>query len=302
MLSAAWEKLYALGFIKPVVGEKSLTWTFTRMGALATRFPRIKPELLRMILAGYFWEYSVPDLITIAAYLIWLEEGSISVPGGKIDWLSVYQDGMPPYLFRDLRDAALYTYKVRLILCDEFIDGLLLWRSASSVLKSAPVDLTMDALEKWCEEKRVLFSGIIGFMKYRDDLFEQMIMAGLNPFKYKNNSIMNVDEKDFMNTVTKIKYCIYDGFRLNTLTFVPETNSYISNRGIRVEIPSMFADNEKNRKKLEDWGLSMTLRPRYLLYYSLVLKFNEKTRDYKVKAGKVSAMDGYVTHDDLFLG
>lgn len=301
-LLACWEKLYGLGFIRPKVVDGRPAWTLTRLGALGTRFLHLKPEHLRMILAGYFWEYNVGDLITISAYLTTVEAGAFDAGINKIDWLRVYKDGLPSYLFRDVRDEALYLYKTRLTLCDDFIDGLILYHAATGIIKDAAPEDIMDRLSQWCDEVHVSMPRLMSFLTTRDDVITQMIAAGLSPYAYKEASLLYCDENDFMNTVTRIKYCIYEGFRLSILTWQPDANVYLSPLGIKVEIPSLFSDSEKNRKKYEQFGLSVAVRPRAIMCSGLALKFNEKARNYKVKAGKISACDGYITPDNHFTG
>lgn len=57
----AYEKLTQLGFLVNGIP--------TRLGILANRFPKLQLEAVRMILAGYYWDCNIKDLITIACFV-----------------------------------------------------------------------------------------------------------------------------------------------------------------------------------------------------------------------------------------
>lgn len=288
-----WERLYALGYIRRV-GE---LYTLTRMGALATRFVGIGLEPLRMILAGYMWEYSTSDLVTIASYLM----TGVGDRASKYDWIEIYRTGLPRYLFAESRDVDMELLRVRLMICDDFIDGLIMYNSLMTSVRESSLENITTAISDWCEKTHVSYSAVIAMLDQRDKILEQMITAGLLPIMYSARGVESCDENDFMNTITRIKHCIYDGYRASILSYVESSGLYNNDRGIDVEIPSMIGDTPKNRKKYSELGVSPGVRPRSLCYHSLSLKYDTDTSRYVVKAGPVSSMDGFVAIDRHYL-
>jgi len=292
-LHACWERLYALGYIRRV----DESFTITRMGALSMRFVGLPLETLRMILAAYMWEHSIMDVVTIAAYLL----SGIADRSSKYKWLEIYRGGLPKYLFDGKRDNATELLRVRLMICDDFIDGLILYNSAMAAVKDASLENVLFAIDEWCVKTEVPYNSLIAMFDQRDKIIEQMITAGMLPFANREYSLEMCDESDFMNTITRIKHCIYDGYRQSIMKYVESTGAYNNLRGIDVEMPSIIGDTPKTRKQYESLGVGVGVRPRILCYHSLTLKNDTKLSRYTVKAGPVSAMDGYVATDPQFM-
>lgn len=301
-LNASWAKLYGLGFIKPRLADPTWRWTLTRLGAMATRFTHVSCEVLRMIMAGYFWEYSVADLVTIAAYTMYLAGGgSMGASRAGPNWATVYRDGMPSHLYRDVMEDTMYMVKTRLLLADELLDGLVLITAAMNAIGKAEPSEILAALETWCINHNVSSKAVLSTLALRDELLEQMITAGLDPFLYGDRSLVSAEEDDFINTLTRAKYCIYEGYRLNLLEWSDGDNAYRSEKGLVVQVPPLFSDTPKTRTEYEKYGVTLTTRPKKLLYTKLMMKFDEKQKRYIVNALSTSALDGYIVPDSAFM-
>ena len=61
------------------------------------------------------------------------------------------------------------------------------------------------------------------FIDVRDELMEQMLVLGFDVFSQESESLIRTTDDNFMDTVARIKYCIYDGYRRNQLIYKGNT-------------------------------------------------------------------------------
>jgi len=305
-LSACMEKLYAIGFISiltptwepddfadiMVRREESPTQKYglTPLGSLAAGLTLVHPESTRMILAGYSWNCSIADLVTIAA---WLELDSRSfiaasekTPAPDINWQILYKHGLPSYL--SVGEHSLY--KIRLLISDEFINGIILINA---------IKANVFGLVKFCEECNLDYRACLRFIDARDELMEQMLVLGFNVFGQESESLICASDNDFMDTITRIKYCIYDGYRCNQLVYV--NDEYYTMSDLLVTKPAIFNQDSTTKEAELKYGYSIKTNPKALIYSGLSLKFNHKTSIYTVIVDKVSTLDGFVSYDSDFL-
>src|SRR3972149_3962346 len=126
-----------------------------------------------------------------------------------------------------------------------------------------------------------------------DEFIEQMINIGLN-LATKYPSLVDVSENKFLDTLIRIKYCIFEGFKLNLAKFNPTTSRYEINAG-SIKTPKLF--NEKELSVYKEYGIESKHVPKYILYDELNIKYNRKTKIYDLKADRISSLDGFVNID-----
>ncbi len=325
-LAACIEKLYTLGLItmkapkwsqdldellaESSTSERSLVddsgpglrFGISKLGALAGRLSMMAPESARMILSAYYWDCSVLDMITIAAYLsldgknfVHKNEAAASGPPpvAYINWQAVYKDGLPSFF-----GAKNMLFKVRLLILDDFIHGAILLNAIKYVLSSAEPKRAINALRSWCDSNSISYKACIDLIRARDEIIDQFIGAGLDVFAGERHSISNTSDHDFMTVITKIKHCIYDGYRNNLL--VRHGTEYRTTNGVRVVNPKMFQENEKRMAEERALGFALKTMPNVVVYRELSLKYNRKTSVYDVVVDRVSTMDGFVSIDPDF--
>lgn len=306
-LSMCLEKMYTIGFISPMSPKWSMNlddilgakpenrkkYGLTRLGILASRFNMISPECVRIILSAYYWDSSVLDMITIAAWLsldarniVFSEKKGAKV---NINWRGVYAAGLPGFI------SKMNFYKIRLIIADEFIHGILLFNAIKYLIKSTEVKNSIFALQNWCEKNNISYRGCLDFIRLRDEFIEQMLIIGLDVFSQEENSISNSNDENFMDIITRIKYCIYDGFRNNLITF--QDGIYKTIMGVKVVTPKLFREDEVTLLEKTNYSFVTKVVPKYMVYKELNLKYNKTTQIYDVLVDKVSVLSGYVSID-----
>lgn len=308
------EKLYTIGFISPIAPkwgpsvkeiinavDDAGRFSITRLGALATTFNLISPECVRMILAAYSWNVSIMDIITIAAYMS-LDLKSIVAaaevdpehentnPKVYIGWATIYKMGLPGWA-----SGVGMLYKNRLLIADDFIDGLILFNAIKYIIYNSTPREAITNLKKWCSVNHISYKGALDLIRVRDDLIEQMLTAGFEILSQEDRALYKSSAEDFMDILTQIKYCIYDGFRNNIL--IHDGTVYKTTTGLEVMTPKLFREDERKMAEKTEYGFVIDAMPKALLYRELSLKYSQKTSMYVVKVDQISCLDGFVSYD-----
>ncbi len=285
-ISAAVEKMYTLGFISPQ------DIRITELGLLAKSMS-LPPEVSRMILAAYYWGASILDVITMAAYVSmdlksFVKAARADDENVRIDikWGPIYKLGLPGWV-----GSATMLYKIRLMICDEFIHGIILFNAIKNVIKT-PRD-SLSNLQKWCDDTNLSMRTCLDFIRARDDIIEQLLTLQFDIFSNESNSLSRATDDSFMTVITRLKYCIYDGFRNNII--MRDESVFRTLNGQTVAMPGIFRDDEKQR--MERDGYQISVLPTFVIYKELSLKYNRKTMVYDVLANCISVMDGFVSCD-----
>jgi HrpA-like RNA helicase len=314
-LAACIEKLYTIGFISTtapswdpdqkvlLANELGERFSLTKLGSIAEAFSLMVPESARMILAAYSWGASVLDLVTIAAYMTIDSRFFVAAqpvdPSGKpppkigINWTQVYKMGLPGFW-----SSSSILYKTRLLIADDFINGLILFNAVKRIIGEGDSKTAVTDLRVWCQQNNIAYEQILTFIQTRDDIIDQMLTAELDLFTNEEFSLNNSSADDIMNTITKIKHCIYDGYRGNVL--IRDGEIYKTLNGLEVLKPKIFQDDEKTQIEKSEYGFALEAIPSLLVYNSLALKANRKTSMYEAITDRVSSLDGFVSIDPDF--
>lgn len=330
------EKLYVLGFISPhclykfvrmEVGDDpsymtekiadapritdESAFSLTRLGQIASKFNALMPEQIKLILQTYLWDCGTLDAITIAAYMgIGYNDFKLSKMK-DIDWVRIYKDGLPHYMTKG--GAENLIYRVKLTIADDFISGLILFNAIGSILAGSGGDFAK--LEAWCAECNLKYSGCVDFMALRDDIIEQSLQIGINPFYGERAA--KIPESEFMNYIVKLKHCIFDAYRLNVAKYNVEEGLYALPSGLKITVPQTIAVNESKLAHERKYGVAQKGKPTYIICENFNIKIQRPGRKggserekphaqstpsmYTVKTQRISVLDGYVDVDGDFV-
>ena len=154
-------------------------------------------------------------------------------------------------------------------------------------------------LHRWCESVDVNYDTIMTFIRERDGIIEQMLLGGLDAFIGVEAGLARCRQDAFMDVVTRIKYCIYDGYRMNMI--VRDGTEYrILNGNLRVTTPPLFRDDERRRAQDTKYEFTSKIAPQRMLYRELSVKYNQTSGVYDVVADRTCSLDGFVNYDDWF--
>lgn len=321
-LTTALEKLYILGFISPMsnykytkltadtlldrlkiirdTNEETPKYNLTKMGAIAAKISKLLPEQIRMILAGYAWKASIIDLVTIAAWLSMDARDIKADPQKDPDWMSIYKQSVP-YYYTGGPDSSVkedLIYRIKLLIADDFMSGLFLFTAIKNIIKQCEKSKFFTTLKMWAENYRLNYRAIINFIQIREDIIENMLGIGLEPFQ--GDILEDQPEEIFIDSITKLKYCIYEGYRTNLAILDETKNTYVTLQNLPIKTPTIFTQDEIKKAEAKKYGITLKTKPKYILYDSISLKSDFKTNIYKASARRISTLDGFVKIDLTF--
>lgn len=277
---------------KPTVVAK---FGLTALGLLASTLGSMEPEITRMILASYAWDIAAVDLISIAVYLqlegekgiAVLNEGTKVIPG--INWRNVYKQTMGSYFTEES-----LLYKVRLLIADNFIDGLFLMNALIRVCSRPELFMSITSLRNWCGDNNIKYDRAVKMLQKRDEMIEMFLVEGFNVFNAPQ--LIDQPEHKFMHHINMLKHCIYDGFRCNLIKL--KGSDYYAG-DLKIKTPSLFREDEKSKDE-QKYKYAVEVLPTTLVYYKLDLKLNRKTNIFAASTKITSTLDGYIPVDDEF--
>ncbi|MDE2099313.1 MAG: DEAD/DEAH box helicase [Patescibacteria group bacterium] len=290
----------------------------TALGEIAARFARTPMEKIRMILAGRVWGASLWDLATIAAVADSPVRKRLMArmkPGAESDrkYYAIIRDAYPAFINNytgggeDMNlppsaDEQAYL-RTQLLVADDFITAMLVVDKFIDRLDQADGDV--QKVIDQCEELGLDAKALFDVVAARDEVIEDMFVAGLSPFG-EDRRLSTARVGEFTDRVIALKRCIYEGFRLKLLTYDEKENVYVDRLGMRAEVPPILSDLEL--KKLAALKGSAPGKPRHIVTNFLELAKAPKDTQgdtpmiYTVKTRMVSVMDGFVDVDPSFVG
>lgn len=296
MLEYSLEKLHILGFIDD-------KYDITVLGYYANQIRFLSLELKKMIFSGYHYGANILDLITIASFI-------------HIQKRLIFSKDFKLSNFLKQNDTEFDFYN-RVLIADDFINCIFVWNIFQSFIEKNMLEINSSILEKlntddtphkkvlyiknikkWCDENGILYDGLVNVMAMRDSIIENMINAGLNPYKnslglqknlYNLNKIMRENLAEGLDEIRKLKYCIFEGYKCNILVLRKDNYTSLL-KNITIKVKSNYIEFENNK-------------PQALIVdsYNLSQKFNSALFEF-VANGFISVLDNYIEIDNrIFL-
>lgn len=323
-----WPPASLLGALpaEPEAGPLAVArgYGLTPLGHLAAMFAWTPLGGVRAILAAYMWGASATDLITIVALFgtpvtdllavrgeqrgLPLEAAALRValPGFLLRPATIGgATGMTPVLPPSESEA--FFFRARLLIADDFIEALFVFDAFAEALERGVV-----AAAAWCADLKLNFKKLLEVAGRRDKIFEEMVVAGLNPYRAADRRLARLAADEFTDGVCRVKRCLYDGLRGTLLRYDdahPAGPGYVTRQGLRVRVPPLFSDPMAARLRALHVATAPAAawRPRWLLTDQIVLKAAPRKAEdagdpllYVATAGLVSVLDGYVAVDPDF--
>lgn len=295
------EKLHILGFIND-------NYDITTPGFYANQIRFISLELRKMILSGFYYGANILDLITIAAFVYAMKR-------------KVFKKTFKMQNFLKQTDSEFEFYN-KILFADDFINCIFVWNIFQSFVQKSLSFLNNDILEKmnnletteykkilytdnikqWCEENNIIYDGLLKVIATRDQLIENILTLGINPYKnsleltknsYNLNKILLNSLSEGIDEIKKIKGCLYEGYKCNIL--VNRKNSYLSllhNVSVKVKSPLIMELNGKDAEQTKPMTIIVDS-------YSLSQKFGSSQFEF-VADGYVSVLDNFIDVDESF--
>ena len=120
---------------------------------------------------------------------------------------------------------------------DEFIEYLWIWLLFNEFIDDCfeKGGLSISSIHKWCEERNIIYEGLMKVTEERDNFIENLLLQNIDVFynglnlKRGTYNLLEIIRKDInagMDEIKKIKYCIFEGYKLNIATYNNKTKTY----------------------------------------------------------------------------
>lgn len=323
----------ALGAAAPPLAA-ARGYGLTPLGHIGASFARTPMEGVRVLLAGYTWGAAASDLLTAVAmfgtaldalYAPAERRGKGALPPGA----RALRAALPPYLVQRAGGGAAggaaahaalppseseaFYFRARLLIADDFAEAVLIFDAFALRLDASQGDV--GAVAAWCEEVGLNFEALVDVARRRETALEEMVVAGLNPFRAPERRLAALPADGFTDGLRRLKRCLYDGLRARLLRYAgdhPEGPGYFTAQGLRVRTPDFLSDAMADRLRalrVTHSAAPAVWRPRWVLTEVVrLLPAKQRPEDrappllYAAETSLVSVLDGYVDPDLDFDG
>ena len=196
--------------------------------------------------------------------------------------------------------------RTRLLLADDFAEAVLIYDAFLAQVALTEGDL--GAVDSWCRGLGLRMSALLELAGTRERLADEMVAAGLDPFRAAGARLAAVAAEEFTPALCRLKRCLFDGLQMNLLRFAPDHPAgpgYVTHHhrpSLRVRCPVLYTDAMADR--LADMRVAGAGdRPRWIVTDQVRLVAAPKSGAepapvmYSVEANHVCVLDGYVTFD-----
>ena len=302
----------------------------TPLGHIAAMFARVTMESVRILLSGYAWGVAASDLATIAAATgdsvgsILYKRGRAPKGTSPMDLppgAAALRAALPSFLVMRVgggvtgvlppTELEAFYFRAKLLLADDFIELVLVFDMFMRKLDSARGDFF--TVSQWCSELGLDFTGLAQLAQQRELVLEEMVVAGLNPYKNAHRRMATLPVDEFTDGIRNIKRCLYDGMRSRLLQWNEKHKDgpgYYSKQGLKIRTPDLFTDEQASRLAalgVSRAGAQLNWRPQWILTDKIRLMMvpiqaGDKSPPlmYVADTNRVSVMDGYVDPDTGF--
>ena len=220
----------------------------TELGYIASSFSNLTMEAIRVILMGYVHNCAGEDLLNIVCIMGISKSDLFTRKDSKAKAKKILELAINELFYNKFE-----VLEIRQMLKDEILEMLLIYEYFLYKLNNLP---SISDLSTYCEEIGINFDIFMNITAKRDEIMEDMLSIGIDPFRLNENRIINGlnnnkiglntglnDNKIVLNIITSIKKCIFDGYQNNILKYDPKTESYFTNQNMKVKISTpLFTD------------------------------------------------------------
>lgn len=287
-----------------VLGAIDSTCTVTKLGTMLNTFRKINLESCKMILSGLVHGAYLKELVCLACLM--QNRKTAYVLDKKDTGVNPYDIGslfdelyeLNPTFDRSKCDTTGFNkLKAKLLVSCEMLELLLIYQRFSS-----KAYLPINELRNWCFDKGLNYGSLVKVSESIDEVYWQMLQQmRINPIytnaqpelydTMKRSGSINVTE--LVDSVTKLKKCIYEGYKLNLVRWNDTTNTYQTATGVDVVIDSKLLNPLSYQKVGAKFEQE---RPRLVIYKELLMR-QDRYGKFVYEASMISVMDGFVNVD-----
>jgi hypothetical protein len=154
--------LYILGFI-------DVNYNITETGFFADKIRFIPMELRKVIISGFYYEANILDLVTIVAFT-YISRNKVFTKDFRLE------------NFMKVNNTEFQFYN-QILIADDFINCIFVWNIFRVFIeKNVNKGIKLKNIREWCIKSNIKPDGFISVIRTRDDIIENMIDIGINPY------------------------------------------------------------------------------------------------------------------------
>lgn len=284
----------------------------TELGEKASHFNYINMEQSKIIFSGFAYDVSILDLITICALMTISRNNIFLSPIAFAKYMKEnkkkFDANMPqdsysllsiiPKFLKEEPDINFY-YKCKILICDEFIESLLVFESFIEKIISFK---NHKRVREWCNENCLSFDTLKEISNTRADIINDLLVRGVDIGYNSDKKILFANQDNFMQRIINIKKCLYEGLRHKMLTYDELEKRYKTLAGIKVSINSNILSTELQNVLRSNHILNGEILPKYIITSDIKLVLNSFSPEYIYKpvVNYVCVLDGFVSPDLSF--
>lgn len=296
-LQTAMETLYTLG----AVNSNSIP---TPLGFVMNKFRMVKPESVRMILAGYAWGAPIIDLVTIAAFL---EQKMMDLFPRKLEdnYKSALESGKFTMFPSGGSGGKIERYseiKNMLFVADDFIRYATIFSQFQQLTVMAYGESDLTGVRQWCEERGLSYRAMTDVAAARDDIISGMARIGLNAFEGSDRCMRRVagsySDYEKAEYVRVMKQCIFEGYKLNIAIYDTREKRYKTRKArLPLKIDGTSSAHFLTAVDREMFG---DTNPKFIIFGQALVRRDAKTNMYNAEASNICVLDGFIPYDANF--
>lgn len=265
-------------------------WKITEMGKLASKFSRIEMFEARILFLSYVWGVNLYDMVNIVSIMNKQRKDFVvskKSSHGDEGYVELIELALSENVFVYFKNEVKSMDAFKLLVSCELIEHSLVLEGF--IRKNNEYLFTgkqMNELIEWCEKKSIKYDGMMEILTRREDIINDLIAAGFDPFKSPGKRISEVKIGELFDLICRIKRCLFDGLHDNVLAM---ENGVYKNKGKKIEVATSMKFDKANEI------LVGTIR--------LELMSSKDSREakplfYKLVGYNVCVLDGYVDYDE----
>lgn len=288
-----------------ILGAIDSSGAITKIGAMMNSFRKLPIQTCKMILASIAYGVSIQEMVTLAC-LLNMKRSDIIISGPRVKPTSVANLFIDLYQNQSECDYANYSrFKAKLLIGCEFLELLLIYERFTFQFEQGK---STKQIREWCDNNGIVFNTLMKLSESIEEILWQIMnQMNINPLHYNNEFDSNLyialkrtndtTQTDLIDLVCKFKQCIYEGYKMNTLTWNEEEKGYFNRYGIKVIVESKLVSNLSYQAIGANFKQD---RPKLLIYKNLLIK-KGMSGAFEWITDTVSIMDGFVSIDPEFM-
>ena len=262
------ENNLVLGYIESDYGK---CYKVSPLGLIFKKTVNLSNEEFKILQCGYIYNVCIMDLITIISM--------INIRFNKINISNSIKESLPNFFFKNENFIDAYNA----ITMDDYITGFFIFESFSKIASKG-----INKLMEWCEKVSINYDEMMEVLEKRIKYIKDLSYIKFDINYNKERSLLYSNKSNYIEYISNIKKCLYEGFKLNLIHNDKEMRTYKNRFNFDINI------------SLQNKEIGF---PKHLVTdkISIITLMNE-TFTFQLRCEKNSVLDGYCqVNNDILL-